>query len=92
MKKTIQNKKYTGVWDDNVGLYRITRKKDNLQGGFIQRLLNLSEDGTCFIYDNAKVFDYARISGDVEVIDNVEISGDVEICGDAKISGDARIF
>ena len=46
-------------------------------GGYIEKEVNLSQDGNAWVSGNAKVF------GDAEV------SGDAEVCGDAEVSGDA---
>ena len=83
--KPIDNKKYTGIWDEDKRLYRITRKSDSLVGGWIARENNLSEYGACFVYDNAQVYDNARI------YDNSEVSGNARVYDNARVYGNARV-
>ena len=43
------------------------------------------------VFDNAKVYDNARVSGNARVYDNVWVSGDAEVSGNARVSGDAEV-
>lgn len=58
-------------------LYRIEALKDfsyikaGWIGGFIEKPDNLSQEGDCWIFDNAKVFDNAQVSGDAHIWDEV---------------------
>ena len=58
-------------------LYRIQAIKDFDDvkkgdiGGFVEKESNLSQEGFCWIYDNAKVYDDAEIRDDAKVFDNV---------------------
>ena len=73
------------------------------KGGFIASEDNLSQEGECWVYDNAKVFDNACVYGDacifdeVQVRDNAQVYGhafildDVEICDNASVFEDARV-
>lgn len=73
------------------------------KGGFIENEINLSHNGNCWVYDNAKVFDNACVYGDacifdgVQVRDNAQVYGhafildDVKICDNASIFEDARV-
>lgn len=54
-------------------------------GGYIQSEANLSHEGDCWIFDNAKVFDNALVCDDAMVFDSVHISGDIIIGRDAII-------
>lgn len=89
--------KYLILKDDTIEYYgrtlhRIMALKDfgevktGTLGGYIEREYNLSQNGDCWIHDNAKVFDDAR------VYENASISGNVDICGNAKIYGHAGIY
>ena len=84
------NKKYefTGETIDWHGhtLRQIMRISDKLVGGWIESEENLSHNGECFVFDNAKVYDNANIS------DNAEISGNAEVHGTAKVFEDAIVF
>ena len=96
-------KKYKMLKEDTIEvkghtLYRIEAlrdfgivKKGNL-GGFVEKEKNLSQFGGCWVFDNAKVFDNARVSDDAKVFDNALVYGDAEIFGNARIYGNAEIF
>ena len=109
------NKKYKMLKNDTiiykgVKLYRIQAlksfndvEKGDL-GGYIQSHKNLSHDGNCWVYDNAKVFNealvednaqihnQAMIYGSALVADNAEIFNNVKIFKLAKVFGDAKIY
>ena len=59
-------------------------KKGDL-GGFVSSYDNLSQDGDCWIYDNAAVVDNANI------IEDAKIKGDAKICGAVVVRGDSVI-
>lgn len=73
------------------------------KGGFIESENNLSQEGTCWVYDNAKVLEEAVISdgaciynkaivrATAKVYNNAEICGNSTVCGNAKIYGDVYI-
>ena len=108
------NKKYefTGEEKQFYGrtLKRIKAKKDfeNVAcgdiGGWIEREENLDQNGTAWIYDNARVFgearvyDNAKVSGNAEVYDNAKVYGEARVFGDAcvyenaKVSGNAEVY
>jgi UDP-3-O-[3-hydroxymyristoyl] glucosamine N-acyltransferase len=90
-------------------LYRIKalRSFSNVKqgdlGGYIEKEDNLSHDGDCWIYGNARVSDNASVYGDAHVSGNAMVSGNAliydnarvfdnaRVCGNAKVSGDARL-
>ena len=43
------------------------------------------------VFDNAKVFGYAAVSGDARVFGYAAVSGDARVSGYAAVSGDARV-
>ena len=77
-------------------------KKGDL-GGFVETKHNLSQEGSCWVYnnakgydnaqvyDNAEIYDYAEIYGNAEVYNNAEIYDYAEIYGNAKVYGNAKI-
>ena len=91
-------------------LYQIKALKDfgNVKagdlGGYIEKEENLSQDGTAWVFDNACVYDNARVlcnayvCGNACVYDNAQIYDDARICDDvcvydnAYVYGDARVF
>jgi len=54
-------------------------------GGYIESEKNLSQEGNCWVADNARVFDNALISGNAKVYDNARVYDDAQIFGDAEI-------
>ena len=78
-------------------LYRIEALKDfsdvnkGDKGGFVESEKNLSQDGTCWVYDTAKIHGNAVIFGNATVYDDVEVWGFANIYGDAEIYGQAEI-
>lgn len=84
-------------------LHRIRRLSDGKIGGWIEKEENLSHDGSCWVNDEAQVFDEARISnnayisghalifGEARVYDNAHISGHANVWNNAEIYGDAQI-
>lgn len=89
------NDKYTLTEEtcvvDGIILYRIKALKDfrfvraGDLGGFIQGYHNLSQDGNCWVYDEAKVFGDARIS------DNARIKHSAIVYDKATVSGDSLV-
>ncbi|WP_375618877.1 MULTISPECIES: hypothetical protein [unclassified Bartonella] len=62
-------------------LYRIKTLKDFSDikagdlGGFVEKEDNLSHDGNCWVYDDARVYENARIANDVHIYENAHIHG-----------------
>ena len=67
-------------------------------GGFVDSDMNLSHDGTCWVFNSARVSgdarvsDSARVSGDAEVSDSAWVYGSAQIFDSARVSGNARVF
>ena len=67
------------------------------KGGFIEKEDNLSQNGNCWIYNDAKVcslakvYDNALIFGNAEVCDNAMVYGNAEIRGNAVVYGNAKV-
>ena len=92
-----------------VTLYRIQAMRDfgNVRkgdrGGFIQSENNLSHEGSCWVYENAKVYGDAEVSenalvygnaivyGNAWVCENARVCGNAWVCGDAKVCGNALV-
>lgn len=66
-------------------------KKGDL-GGYVASEKNLSHDGICWIYDNAKVFEDEYVYGKAKVRESAEVSGHAKVFGSAEIAGYANIF
>ena len=88
----------------NKKLYRIESLKDFAfikkgdKGGFVESEENLSQVGSCWIYNdtkvcgNAWVFGDAKVCGDAMVYGNAMVYGDAKVCGDAMVYGNAMVF
>lgn len=61
-------------------------------GGYIESEYNLSHEGTCWIYDNAVVFDYARVFDDAKVTEKSKVFGESRVCEEALIYGESKIY
>lgn len=72
-------------------------------GGFLESEYNLSHEGNCWVYDDAivyeeaRIYDNAKVYGDAWVYSNAEVYGDAEVYenarvyGNAEVSGDAKV-
>jgi len=85
-------------WKGVTRLYRIKAcksfgdVKEGDLGGYVEHEWNLSHEGICWIYDDAKVWGNARIYNDVRVWENASIHGKACAKGRASIHGNAEIF
>jgi UDP-3-O-[3-hydroxymyristoyl] glucosamine N-acyltransferase len=79
-------------------LYRIQALKDfgnvkaNDLGGWIQSKTNLSQNGNCWVYDEARIFGNARVFGNAKVFDNAWVYDTAQIFGDARVSENAQVY
>ena len=79
-------------------LYRIEALKNfsdvkkGDKGGFVQSENNLSNNGDCWIYDEAIVYGNAQVSDDAIVSDNAEVYENAEIYDFAKVYGKAQVY
>ena len=91
-------------------LHRIRALKDfcNVKagelGGWIESEDNLSQDGNCWVYHEAKVFGNAKVYDNAKVYNHVSVHGNAKIYDDAmvydgamvydnaKVCGNARVF
>ncbi|WP_066925493.1 hypothetical protein [Murdochiella massiliensis] len=55
-------------------------------GGYVEDESNLSQEGDCWIGQNAKVFDHATVTG------SALVSGDAQVHGGAHVTDHARVF
>lgn len=97
----MKNKKYEltdeSIKRSGVTLYRIRAlrdfgnvKKDAL-GGFVQSEANLSHYGDSWVYDDAKIFDRARVIENGKVFYNAEVSGKAIISKNSRVDHKARV-
>lgn len=98
------DKKYELIESDIKGLYRVKALKDfgyvkkGDIGGYVENPNNLSHEGYCWVCDNAKIYNEARIYGNSQISDCAVIDGNARIYGNSQISdcavidGNARIY
>ena len=76
--------------------WNITNKevvvKTGDKGGYVENENNLSQEGNCWIYDEAVVFDNAIIEDDVVIKDNAKIYENAVIMDNSIISDNAEVF
>lgn len=81
-----------------IKLYRIEALKDfgivkkGDKGGYVEKEDNLSQEGNCWIYDDAQVYDNAIVADKAIVCDNAKVYGGAEVFGHAKVYGNAEVF
>lgn len=79
-------------------LHRIKRISDSKLGGWIEKEENLSQEGSCWVDDNAKVYNYAKVFDNAQVYDYAlvysiaKVSGNAQVYDDAQIHGSAQIY
>ena len=73
-------------------------------GGYIEGEDNLAHEGSCWVFDDAKVYDSAKVYGDACVSESSEVSAYAEVYGQAivsdqsvvsgyaKVYGEAKVF
>jgi carbonic anhydrase/acetyltransferase-like protein (isoleucine patch superfamily) len=106
----MEDKKYELVEDDFIiykgrKLYRIRALKNSIcyrygitykgdLGGYIEGYHNLSQEGKCWVFSNAKVYDNARIEDDAAVVagEDIEVFGNAIIKNSAVVSDSVKIY
>ena len=65
-------------------------KKGDL-GGWVEDESNLSQEGNCWVYDNAAVYLNGKVGGDAIISDNVRILQSSSVSGYAKVCDNAMV-
>src|SRR6202158_698372 len=79
-------------------LYRIRALKDfgsvkaGDLGGFVGSERNLSQDGTCWVADDAQVYDQAVITDDAQILGRARIYDRARVGDKGQVLGNAQIF
>jgi hypothetical protein len=60
-------------------------------GGYIEKESNLSQEGDCWVCDEAKVFGDAEVYGNAKIRDIAEVYGNAKIYGNVMVSDYAVI-
>ena len=73
------------------------------KGGWIEKEENLSQEGSCWVSGDARVYGYARVCdnawvygdaqvyGNAQVCDNAQVCGNACVCDNAQVYGDAQV-
>jgi hypothetical protein len=77
---------------EGMTLRRIRRLSDGVVGGWIQSEDNLSHEGGCFVYDNAKVYHFAKVFDNARVYKNAQVYGYAKVFNSARVSDNARVY
>src|SRR5574344_1474809 len=97
MKKKYELTDETLEWGTHI-LHRIKALKEFAEvkkgdlGGWVESEYNLSQDGTCWVYDDAKVFENARISLDAIIYNNAQVFGNARVYGNAVVCSTAKVY
>jgi carbonic anhydrase/acetyltransferase-like protein (isoleucine patch superfamily) len=83
---------------DGKTLYRIRalidfrRVKAGDFGGWIEKEENLSQEGRCWVYDDACIYGNARVFDNGHVFSNANVFGNAKVSNNARVSGNACVF
>lgn len=67
-------------------------------GGWIEGYRNLDQDGECWVYGNARVYDNALVYGNAQICDiawvyeNARVFGDAQVLENAQVYGNAMVY
>lgn len=67
------------------------REKMGEKGGWIERMENLSQDGDCWVGDNAIVCGRAYVSDNAQIRDRAEVGENARVAEDAEVQGEAGV-
>ena len=79
-------------------LYRIEALRDfsdvkkGDKGGFIEKESNLSHEGNCWVYDDAKVYDDAAVYDNSKICDLAEVFAYARVIDNVKVSGNSALY
>ena len=62
------------------------------KGGYIETEDNLSQEGNCWVYGNAKVLDLSRVYENAIIKGQATIYGSAEVGGNAVVTDNAKIY
>ena len=75
-----------------VKVRQIKRISDGLIGGYIESEMNLDQNGSCFVYDDAVVTGNAWVTGNARIFDDALVCGNAEVSGNAEVTGNAKVY
>ena len=81
----------TKKWGDST-LHRIRRLSDGKLGGWIESEENLSQNGNCWVADDAMVYDNAEVYSSAQVFGNAEVYGHAHVYGNTRVGSWAKVY
>ena len=94
----MEKKKYKLIKEEGTSLFRLVAMRDfsdvnrGNNGGLVEGERNLSHNGDCWVYGNARVSGNAWVYGNAQVYGDARVSGDAQVYGDARVSGNAQVY
>ena len=61
-------------------------------GGYVQGYRNLSQEGDCWIYDNALVINNTKVTENAKILDYAVVNDFAIVKGNTKVTGRADIY
>ena len=61
------------------------------KGGYIEKEENLSQNGNCWVYDDARIYGKARVLDNAKVLGNAKVFGNALVCENAKIYDNVKV-
>ena len=84
--------------DGTSTLYKIVALKDfsdmrgGIEGGWIEKEENLSQEGNCWVYSDAMVYGNATVRDNAVVCDEAIVRGNAVVTNNAVVCGKVEIF
>jgi len=66
--------------------------KAGYPGGWIESEKNLSHDGDCWVWHNAKIYDNAQVSGNAQIYDNAWVCNNAKVCDNAQVCANSWVY
>ena len=66
--------------------------KEGDLGGWVESEGNLTQEGDCWVFDDARVSGNARVFDDAQVFGNARVFGKAMVFGNAQVFDNARVF
>ena len=96
LKYEILQEKY--IKYNGIKLYRIQALKDFGDvkkgdiGGYVKSYDNLSQEGNCWVFGNAKVYENAYIYGNAYIYENARVYGNAKVYGTARVYENVCVY
>ena len=61
-------------------------------GGWIEKEYNLSQEGSAWVFGEARVYGEAWVFGEARVCGEAQVYGEAQVFGKARVYGEARVY